>query len=420
MPAIRRGSTYLDVSTTAHTPEGRLKLDKISTSRKLAQYHAVCTALLFICDENPNLGPADTLSVSFEEFKTTMKRRASAADLKVGSCQHAHLRRVLVFFLEHGHINLTFAHNGRQRDVVQQIEIHYRGFQEVLDGYGTLSAREKYRAYMSLATKVFGKDRTPTLLQAARCAFQYSRKYQDLVSSLRQERDAANCQANTVADDEVDEGDDSMDFMQSEEFNDTRVVPFTPARTLSYSHSDRNIGLPTPESLPRRPVVVSPPTPTPTPTASFTEVTSSGNDAHSHSDRQNLETSGSRFGSISLAIGYFSGFIGGFRSSSHMFLPEISSLQTQVADLQRSLTAAGNALDAANGNTQASQERCLGILEDLRNAHNTITELKSRAETDAVEKASLLQEVGHLKNEVSRLQSGVEQITRIARGLMPL
>lgn len=39
MPAIRRGSTYLDVSTTAHTPEGRLKLDKISASRKLAQYH---------------------------------------------------------------------------------------------------------------------------------------------------------------------------------------------------------------------------------------------------------------------------------------------------------------------------------------------------------------------------------------------
>lgn len=424
MPAIRRGSTYLDVSTTAHTPEGRLKLDKISASRKLAQYHAVCTALLFICDENRNLGPADTLSVTFEELKTTMKRRASAADLKVGSCQHGHLRRVLLFFLEHGHIDLTFAHNGRQRNVVQQIEIQssfydiYRGFQEVLDGYETLSAREKYRAYMSLATKVFGKDRTPTLLQTARCAFQYSRKYQDLVSSLRQERDAADCQANTVVDDKMDEGDDSMDLMQSEEFHDTRVVPFTPARTLSYSHSNRNIGLPTPESLPRRPVIASPPTPTPT--ASFTEVTSSGNDAHSHSDRQNLQTSGSPFGSISLAFGYFSGFIGGFRSSSRMFLPEISSLQTQVSDLQRSLTAAGNALDAANGNTQASQERCLGILEDLRNAHITITELKSRAEMDDVEKANLLQEVGHLKNEVSRLQSGVEQITRLARGLMPL
>lgn len=96
---------------------------------------------------------------------------------------------------------------------------------------------------------------------------------------------------------------------------------------------------------------------------------------------------------------------------------QISSLQTQVADLQRSLTAAGNALDAANGNTEASQERCLGILEDLRNAHITITELKGRAETDAVEKANLLQEVGHLKNEVSRLQSGVEQITRLARGV---
>ncbi|KAG1860745.1 hypothetical protein DFJ58DRAFT_272189 [Suillus subalutaceus] len=123
MPAIRRGSTYLDVSTTAHTPEGRLKLDKLGASRKLAQQNAVCTALLFICDENRNLGPADTLSVSFEEFKTTMKSRASAADLKLGPCQHTYLRRVLLFFWEHGHIDLTFAHNGRQRDVVQQIEI---------------------------------------------------------------------------------------------------------------------------------------------------------------------------------------------------------------------------------------------------------------------------------------------------------
>lgn len=54
---------------------------------------------------------------------------------------------------------------------------------------------------------------TRVLREAARCSFQYSRKYQDLVSSLRQEKDAANCQTNTVADDKVDEGDDSMDLM---------------------------------------------------------------------------------------------------------------------------------------------------------------------------------------------------------------
>lgn len=419
MPVIRRGSTYLDVSTTAHTPEGRLRLDKLCAGRKLAQQHAVCTALLFICDENRNLGPADTLRVSFEEFKTSLKRRASAANLKVGSCQHTHLRRVLSFFWEHGHIDLTFAHNGRQRDVVQQIEIQssfydiYRGFQEVLDGYGTISAREKYRAYMSLATKVFGKDRTPTVLQAARCAFQYSRKYQDLASSIRRERDV---QENILADNEVYEGDDSMDLMQSEEPHYNRVVPFTPARTLSYTHSNRDIGLLTPESLPRRQVVVS----LPLSTASSSEVTSSGNDAHSHSDRQNPQTPGSRFSPISLALGYFAGFVGGFRSSSHMFLPEISSLQTQVTDLQTSLTAAEDALHAANKTTQVSQKRCLGILEDLDNALKDIADLKSRAEMDAVEKDNLMQEVGHLKDEVSRLQSGVEQITRIARGLIPL
>ncbi|KAG2343936.1 hypothetical protein BDR05DRAFT_206854 [Suillus weaverae] len=200
--------------------------------------------------------------------------------------------------------------------------------------------------------------------------------------------------------------------------HDNRVVPFTPARTLSYSHSngDIGIGLPTPESLPRRQVVVSPFTST----ASFSEVTSSGNDAHSHSNRQNPQTPGSHFGSISLAIGYFTGFVRGFRSSSHMFLPEISSLQTQVTDLQTSLTAAEDALHAANRSTQASQERCLGILKDLHDARIHITDLKSRAARDAVEKDSLLQEVGHLKDEVSRLQSGVEQITRIARGLIPL
>lgn len=428
MPVIRRGSTYLDVSTTAHTPEGRLKLDKLCAGRKLAQQHAVCTALLFICDENRDLGPEDTLSVSFEEFKTTLKRRASAADLKVGSCQHTHLRRVLSFFWEHGHIDLTFAHNGRKRDVVQQIDIQssfydiYRGFQEVLDGYGTISAREKYRAYMSLATKVFGKDRTPTVLQAARCAFQYSRKYQDLAASIQRERDAANIQENVqLADNEVYEGDDLMesDLMQSEEphENDNRIVPFTPARTLSYSHNNRDIGLLTPESLPRRQVVVS----LPPSTASSSEVTSSGNDAHSHSDsRQNPQTPGSRFSPISLALGYLAGFVGGFRSSSHMFLPEISLLQTQVTDLQTSLTAAEDALHAANKTTQVSQKRCLGILEDLDNALKDIADLKSRAEMDAIEKDSLQQEVGHLKDEVSRLQSGVEHITRIARGLMPL
>lgn len=424
MPAIRRGSTYLDVSTTAHTPEGRLRLDKLCAGRKLAQQNAVCTALLFICDQNRDLGPADILSVSFEEFKATMKSRASAADLKLSPCQHTYLRRVLSFFWEHGYIDLTFAHNGRQRDVVQQIEIQpsfydiYRGFQEVLDGYGTLSAREKYRAYMSLATKVFGKDRTPTVLQAAGCAFQYSRKYQDLASSLRLGKDAADSWVNTVADNEIDEGDDSMDPMQSKESHDNRVVPFTPARTLSYSHNNGDIGLPTPESLPRRQVVV--PRSSPTPTASSSEVTSSGNDAHSHSDRQNPQTPGSRFGPLSLAIGYFAGFVRGFRSSSHMFLPEISSLQTQVTDLQTSLTAAENALHAANRTTQVSQERCLDILEDLHSASIHIADLESRAAMEAIEKDSLLQEVSHLKDEVSRLQSGVEQITQIARGLISL
>ncbi|KAG1770718.1 hypothetical protein EDD22DRAFT_865668 [Suillus occidentalis] len=440
MPVIRRGSTYLDVSTTPHTPKGRLRLDKLCTGRNLAQKHAVCTALLFICDENRNLSPADTLSVSFEEFKTTLKRRASAADLKVGSCQHTHLRRVLSFFWEHGYIDLTLAHNGRQRDVVQQIEIQssfydiYRGFQEVLDGYGTISAREKYRAYMSLATKEFGTDRTPTVLQVARCAFQYSRKYQDLAASIQRERDAANIQENILADNEVYEGDDSMDltlviniivmlmrivfivYRQSEAPHeiDNQVVLFTPAR----SHSNRDIGLLTPESLPRRQMVV--PLPLSTASSSGSEVTSSGNDAHSHSDRQNPQTPGSRYSPISLALGYFAGFVGGFRSSSHMFLPEISSLQTQVTDLQTSLTAAEDALHAANKTTQVSQKRCLGILEDLENALKDIADLKRRAEIDAVEKDSLQQEVGHLKDEVSRLQSGVEQITRIARGLMPL
>lgn len=58
--------------------------------------------------------------------------------------------------------------NRRYELILPVILCHsYRGFQEVLDGYGTLSAREKYRAYMSLATKVFGKDRTPTLLQVS-------------------------------------------------------------------------------------------------------------------------------------------------------------------------------------------------------------------------------------------------------------
>lgn len=421
MPVIRRGSTYLDVSTTAHTPEGRLRLDKLCAGRKLAQQHAVCTALLFICDENRNLGPADTLSVSFEEFKTTLKRRASAADLKVGSCQHTYLRRALSFFLEHGYIDFTLAHNGCQRNVVQQIDIQssfydiYRGFQEVLEGHGAISAREKYRAYMSLATKVLGKDRTPTVLQAARCSFQYSRKYQDLASSIQRERDAANIQENVFADNEVYEGDDSMDLMQSEEPHDNQVVLFTPARP-SNSHSNRDIGLLTPESLPRRQMVVS----LPPSTASSSEVTPSGNDAHSHSDRQNPQTPGSRFSPISLALGYFAGFVGGFRSSSHMFLPEITSLQTQVTDLQTSLTAAEDALHAANKTTQVSQKRCLGILEDLENALKDIADLKSRAEMDTAEKDSLQQEVVQLKDEVSRLQSGVDQITRIARGLMPL
>ncbi|KAG2129807.1 hypothetical protein DEU56DRAFT_956409 [Suillus clintonianus] len=172
MPAIRRGSTYLDVSTTAHTPEGRLKLDKLHAGRNLAYQNAVCTALLFICDENRDLDPADTLSVSFNAFQTTMRGRASAADMKMGSGKHPHLRRLLSFFWEHGQIDLTFAHNGRQRNVVQEIDIQ-PSFREM---QSSLSPREKFRAYMSLATNwlqavsdpfqiPFGKDRTPTVLE---------------------------------------------------------------------------------------------------------------------------------------------------------------------------------------------------------------------------------------------------------------
>lgn len=59
----------------------------------------------------------------------------------------------------------------------------------------------------------------------------------------------------------------------------------------------------------------------------------------------------------------------------------------------------------------------MGILEDLENALKDIADLKSRAEMDTAEKDSLQQEVVQLKDEVSRLQSGVEQITRIARGV---
>lgn len=36
MPVIRRGSTYLDVSTTPHTPEGRLKFDRLHAGRNIA------------------------------------------------------------------------------------------------------------------------------------------------------------------------------------------------------------------------------------------------------------------------------------------------------------------------------------------------------------------------------------------------
>lgn len=64
-----------------------------------------------------------------------------------------------------------------------------------------------------------------------------------------------------------------------------------------------------------------------------------------------------------------------------------------------------------------SQKRCLGIIEDLENALKDIANLKRRAEMDTAEKESLQQEVVQLKDEVSRLQSGVEQITRIARGV---
>ncbi|KAG2364860.1 hypothetical protein BDR07DRAFT_1482025 [Suillus spraguei] len=204
-------------------------------------------------------------------------------------------------------------------------------------------------------------------------------------------------------------------YRQSEEPHENRVVPFTPARTLSYSHSNGNIGLPTPESLPRRRVVVSPPSST----ASSSEVTSSCND-DGYSGGRTLKHLARISAHFSRHFLFFR-VRGGFSIVISHVPPRDIFITTQVTELQTSLTAAENALDAANRTTQTSQERCLGMLEDLRNARMNIADLQNRAARDASEKDNLQHEIGHLKDEVSRLQSGVEQMTQIARGqLIPL
>ncbi|KAG0709339.1 hypothetical protein DFH29DRAFT_887885 [Suillus ampliporus] len=408
MPVIRRASTYLDVSTTGHTPEGRLKLNCLPAGRTLPYKNAICTALLFICDENRDLRSADALSMSFEEFQTAMKNNARAADVKLGPCKHAQLRPALLELYMHRHIHLTFMENGK-KVVILRIDIQpsfhdmqvYQGFQQVLDGYhgGAFSARNKYRAYMSLATKVFGPNRAPTVLEAARCAVEFAQKYENLArSNLHRGEDEPSA---------VDADNDPMDSIY-------QVAPVTPARAPNHNHTgNQQMGLPTPESLPRRNAVVLPPTSQ----ALFSEVGSSDHEDHSHSDRQDPQIPGAHFGYISLAIGFVSGVLEGFRWSCDIFMQEISSLHTRVTDLQTSLTAAEQALRAANMSTSNSQQRCLVILDDLQKARINIADLETRAKGDAVEKANLQQEVTNLNAEVSRLQRGVEQMKQIANGV---
>src|ERR1700709_201420 len=92
---------------------------------------------------------------------------------------------------------------------------------------------------------------------------------------------------------------------------------------------------------------------------------------------------------------------------------QISSLYTQVINLQTSLAAAEQALHDANMTTAQSQERCLAMLQDLRGAQSKIASLEVRAKDDADEKCDLQQEIANLKGEVLRLQNGIEQVTRI-------
>jgi hypothetical protein len=87
--------------------------------------------------------------------------------------------------------------------------------------------------------------------------------------------------------------------------------------------SNRQIGLPTPESLPRRNVVV-----TPSP-ASASDIIPLGNDDGSHSDNHNPQTPGSHSGYIAFGVGAAFGFVQGifqgFRWSSDILLPEVNS-----------------------------------------------------------------------------------------------
>ncbi|KAJ8589938.1 hypothetical protein M405DRAFT_187478 [Rhizopogon salebrosus TDB-379] len=334
----------------------------------------------------------------------------------------------------------------------------YKGFQGVLDGCGILSARTRYRAYMSLAANVFGSNRTPTVLQAVKCAVEYSKRCEALERSIsrrgemhgspNQHDDNISQYSRELRPSMVDAGirmdedefttpddvngtgenevnhDVSMEPMLSEEPSDVeagdnsrQVVPVTPIRPLNRNGSNRQIGLPTPESLPRRNVVV-----TPSP-ASASDIIPLGNDDGSHSDNHNPQTPGSHSGYIAFGVGAAFGFVQGifqgFRWSSDILLPEISSLYTQVINLQTSLAAAEQALHDANMTTAQSQERCLGMLQDLRNARSRIASLEVRAKDDADEKCDLQQEIANLKGEVLRLQNGIEQVTQIMGSLLP-
>jgi chromosome segregation ATPase len=93
---------------------------------------------------------------------------------------------------------------------------------------------------------------------------------------------------------------------------------------------------------------------------------------------------------------------------------QISSLYIRVTDLQTSLAVAEQALKAANKTTAESQSHCLKTLENLGDAQRKIEILEARATNGEAEKLGLQQEVVILKGEVSRLQNGVEQITRFA------
>ncbi|OJA16809.1 hypothetical protein AZE42_04766 [Rhizopogon vesiculosus] len=453
MPPIRRGSTYLDVSTTPHTPAGRLKFVPVRAGANVPYKNAVCTTLLFICDENRDLHASDstdTLRVSVADLQTSLRSLAKAAGMKLGPCKYAKLRPALMDLACYRHIELPFTEVDNNKSGVEHFDILpsfrdiHEGFQQVLDKCGMLSARTKYRAYMSLAVKVFGSNRPLTVHQAVKCAVVYSKRCEELERSTRgdiqtkysrehlpsdmvdggvqmdeDEPSASVDQVNDVGDNEINQ--DFYMAMGPEGPNDVevadssrQVVPVTPIRPLNRNCSNREIGLPTPESLPRRPGDVVMPLSPPLPSNTMP----SGSGGNSHSDNRN-EAPGSFFRYFPFGSGLVSGILHGFRLSSNILLPEISSLHTRVIDLQTSLAAAEQALTGANETTAESQRQCLKILQDLSNAESKIASLEARATEENAEKLSLQQEVANLKGEVSRLQSGVEQITRIAGGLFP-